>query len=58
MTGILLAGVLYLVLRAKTEDHFLGVPLNDDAGWRRFEAALELLVGRTFLEETKIAKDE
>ena len=58
VTGILLAGVLYLVLRAKTEDHFLGVPLNDDAGWRRFEAALELLVGRTFLEETKIAKDE
>ncbi len=44
MVSVLLAGVLYLVLRAKTESHFLGVPINAEEGWARIYQALEQLV--------------
>ncbi|WP_251863599.1 TetR/AcrR family transcriptional regulator [Achromobacter sp. Marseille-Q4962] len=43
--SIMLAGVLYLMLRAKTESHFLGVPLRTDEGWARLYAALQSMVG-------------
>ncbi|GAB1576094.1 TetR/AcrR family transcriptional regulator [Bordetella petrii] len=43
MVSIMLAGVLYLMLRSKTESHFLGVPLRTNAGWARLYAALETL---------------
>ena len=42
--SILLAGVLYLMLRSKTESHFLGVPLRTDEGWDRLDGALETLI--------------
>ncbi|QPC44359.1 TetR/AcrR family transcriptional regulator [Kaustia mangrovi] len=48
ITGILLAGVLYLVLRSKTEDQFLGVSLRDEEGWERFRNALETIVQSAF----------
>lgn len=38
--SIMLAGVLYLMLRSKTESHFLGVPLRSNEGWSRLYAAL------------------
>ncbi|MBV7483514.1 TetR/AcrR family transcriptional regulator [Bordetella sp. BOR01] len=44
MVSIMLAGVLYLMLRSKTESHFLGVPLRTNEGWARLYAALETLV--------------
>lgn len=44
VVSIMLAGVLYLMLRSKTETHFLGVPLRTDEGWSRFQAALEHIV--------------
>jgi AcrR family transcriptional regulator len=44
MVSIMLAGVLYLMLRSKTESHFLGVPLRTNEGWTRLYAALERLV--------------
>lgn len=47
VVSIMLAGVLYLMLRSKTESHFLGVPLRTDEGWQRLYAALEHIV-RTF----------
>ena len=43
MVSIMLAGVLYLMLRSKTESHFLGVPLRTNEGWTRLYAALETL---------------
>ena len=43
MVSIMLAGVLYLTLRSKTESHFLGVPLRTNEGWERLYAALETL---------------
>ncbi|WP_230533845.1 TetR/AcrR family transcriptional regulator [Microvirga roseola] len=44
VVSIMLAGVLYLMLRSKTESHFLGVPLRTDEGWQRLYAALEHIV--------------
>ena len=44
VVSVMLAGVLYLMLRAKTESEFLGVPLRTDEGWERFHGALEYIV--------------
>lgn len=43
MISIMLAGVLYLSLRSKTESHFLGVPIRTDEGWDRISGALAQL---------------
>lgn len=48
VTGLLLAGLLYLVLRSRTEDSFLGVPLREEAGWRRYEAAIDRICRDVF----------
>ncbi|WP_029058156.1 TetR/AcrR family transcriptional regulator [Stappia stellulata] len=40
--SVLLAGILYLSLRSKTEDVFLGVPLRTDEGWSRIWSAVDL----------------
>ncbi|MCQ9618211.1 TetR/AcrR family transcriptional regulator [Paenalcaligenes niemegkensis] len=40
MVGVMLAGVLYLSLRSKTESQFLGVPLRTPEGWKRIDDAL------------------
>lgn len=42
--SVLLAGILYLSLRAKTEDVFLGVPLRSDEGWNRIWGAVDLML--------------
>lgn len=44
VVSIMLAGVLYLMLRAKTEEFFLGVPLRTDEGWDRIWEALKFLM--------------
>lgn len=41
--SIMLAGVLYLMLRAKTESRFLGIPIRTDEGWERIFSALETM---------------
>ena len=41
--SIMLAGVLYLMLRAKTESQFLGIPIRTDEGWERIFSALETM---------------
>lgn len=41
VVGVMLAGVLYLMLRSKTESEFLGIPLRTDEGWNRLYGALE-----------------
>lgn len=43
MLGVMLAGVLYLSLRSKTESQFLGVPIRTEAGWERITKALAQL---------------
>ncbi|MGO1765691.1 TetR family transcriptional regulator [Advenella sp. S44] len=41
--SIMLAGVLYLMLRAKTESRFLGVPIRTEEGWERIFSALQTM---------------
>jgi len=41
--SVMLAGVLYLMLRAKTESRFLGVPIRTEEGWARIFNALDTL---------------
>ncbi|CAB3704601.1 TetR/AcrR family transcriptional regulator [Achromobacter pestifer] len=48
IVGVMLAGVLYLTLRAKTASHFLGLPLHESEGWQRIDQALAYLVARSF----------
>lgn len=42
--SVLLAGILYLSLRAKTEEYFLGVPIQTAEGWRRIWDAVDRLL--------------
>lgn len=44
VVGVMLAGILYLTLRSKTEDYFLGVSLRNEEGRVRFWKAIEHLV--------------
>jgi AcrR family transcriptional regulator len=44
MTAILVAGIVYLVLRAKVHPTFLGIDFSSPAGWQRIEAAISSLV--------------
>jgi AcrR family transcriptional regulator len=55
VVSVMLAGVLYLTLRAKTESHFLGLPLREPEGWQRIDAALEHLVSGGFPEPLRSA---
>jgi len=48
VTAILHAGITYLVLRAKTADVYNGVELGTEAGWKRFEAAIDELSNAYF----------
>jgi hypothetical protein len=49
--ALMLAGVLYLSIRANTADSFMGIPLNSEAGWKRLEAAIEDLGQGVFSED-------
>lgn len=55
VVSVMLAGVLYLTLRAKTESHFLGLPLREPEGWQRIDAALAHLVSGGFPEALRSA---
>ncbi|MDR2310638.1 TetR/AcrR family transcriptional regulator [Pseudochrobactrum asaccharolyticum] len=44
VVSVMLAGILYLNLRAKTEECFLGIPLREKAGQQRITDALNFLV--------------
>lgn len=44
MSAILIAGIVYLVLRAKVNPTFLGIDFSSASGWQRIEAAISSLV--------------
>lgn len=48
VVAVILAGSVYLALRAKTASHFLGLPLTQPEGWARIDKAMEYLVQRCF----------
>jgi len=43
--SVMLAGMLYLTLRSKTESHFLGISLRTDDGWDRIHAVIDQMLG-------------
>ncbi|MDX2098273.1 MAG: TetR/AcrR family transcriptional regulator [Leptolyngbyaceae cyanobacterium bins.59] len=44
MSAILIAGLVYLVLRSKVNSTFLGIDFSSVSGWQRIEAAIASLV--------------
>jgi AcrR family transcriptional regulator len=46
--AVLVSGLYYLALRSRTVDIFNGVELNNNAGWKRIEKAIETLVDLLF----------
>lgn len=44
MSAVLIAGIVYLILRAKVSPTFLGIDFSSPAGWQRIEAAISSLV--------------
>lgn len=44
MSAILIAGIVYLVLRTKVSSSFLGIDFDSPSGWQRIEAAVATLV--------------
>lgn len=44
VSAILIAGIVYLVLRTKISSTFLGIDFSSTSGWQRIEAAISSLV--------------
>ena len=47
ISAVLIAGVVYLTLRKKASDTFMGIDFSSPAGWQRIEAALAAIVQST-----------
>lgn len=44
VSAVLIAGIVYLVLRSKVSPTFLGIDFSSPSGWQRIEAAISSLV--------------
>jgi AcrR family transcriptional regulator len=44
ISAVLIAGIVYLVLRTKVNDTFLGIDFSSPTGWQRIEGAIASLV--------------
>jgi AcrR family transcriptional regulator len=51
ISAILIAGVVYLVLRAKANPTFLGIDFSSPHGWQRIEQAATSIIQSTFQDE-------
>ncbi|GAA6619822.1 TetR/AcrR family transcriptional regulator [Scytonema sp. NUACC26] len=47
IAAVLIAGIVYLVLRTKVSNTFLGIDFSSPTGWQRIESAIESLVQAT-----------
>lgn len=47
ISAVLIAGIVYLVMRTKVSDTFLGIDFSSPAGWERIEKAIASLVQAT-----------
>ncbi|AFZ57379.1 TetR/AcrR family transcriptional regulator [Anabaena cylindrica FACHB-243] len=45
ISAVLIAGIVYLVLRSKVNDTFLGIDFSSPSGWQRIEGAIASLLG-------------
>ncbi|MUL39291.1 TetR/AcrR family transcriptional regulator [Gloeocapsopsis dulcis] len=50
ISAVLVAGVVYLTLRTKVSNSFMGIDFDSSTGWRRIEAALESIIQSTVEE--------
>lgn len=50
--AVLIAGVVYLILRTKASNTFMGIDLSSSEGWQRIEAAVESIIQSTVGEST------
>lgn len=53
VVSVMLAGVVYLTLRAKTAPQFMGLPLREPEAWERIDRALQHLVNHCFPDSPK-----
>lgn len=51
ITAILIAGIVYLVLRSQVHPSFLGIDLTSPAGWSRIEEAIASMMRATLEDE-------
>ncbi|PSN14418.1 TetR/AcrR family transcriptional regulator [filamentous cyanobacterium CCT1] len=47
ISAVLVAGVVYLMLRTKSSSTFMGIDFSSPAGWQRIQAALDTIVQLT-----------
>jgi AcrR family transcriptional regulator len=47
ISAVLVAGIVYLTLRTKVSQTFMGLDFNSPAGWQRVEAAISSLIQAT-----------
>ena len=47
ISAVLIAGVVYLTLRAKIHNTFMGIDFSSPEGWQRIETALESIIQST-----------
>lgn len=47
MSAVLIAGIVYLVMRTKVSDTFLGIDFSSPSGWLRIEKAIASLIQAT-----------
>ncbi|MBD2693986.1 TetR/AcrR family transcriptional regulator [Anabaena catenula] len=45
ISAVLIAGIVYLVLRTKVNETFLGIDFSSPSGWQRIERAIASLLG-------------
>jgi AcrR family transcriptional regulator len=45
ISAVLIAGIVYLVMRTKVSDTFLGIDFSSPTGWQRIERAIASLLG-------------
>lgn len=45
ISAVLIAGIVYLVMRTKVSDTFLGIDFSSPTGWQRIEGAMASLLG-------------
>lgn len=48
--AVLVAGVVYLILRTKVSNTFMGIDFSSSTGWQRIEAALKSIIQSTVQE--------
>lgn len=54
VSAILVAGIIYLILRSKASSTFLGVDLKSSAGWLRIEQAAASMIQATARHEAEV----